>query len=45
MIQILVVVGLLTLIAVAALLGSDSRDGRDWQPRDGSWAERGAPHH
>ena len=45
MIEILVVVGFISLIAVAALLGSDTRDGRNWQPRDGGCAEYGAPHH
>ena len=45
MIEILVVVGFLLLVALSAVLGTDSRDGRDWQPRDGSWSEHGAPHH
>ena len=45
MIEILVVIGFFILVALAALLGSDTRDGRDWQARDGSWAGPGAPHH
>ena len=41
MIEILVVIGLLTLVAMTAFLGTDSRDGRDSQARD-SWSH-GSP--
>jgi hypothetical protein len=44
MIEVLLVIGFLTLIAAAALFGTDSRDGRDWQPRDCRLGP-GAPHH
>ena len=33
--MLILVFAVLLLVVVPMLLGADSRDGRDWQPRDG----------